>query len=1034
MPTARPVHALVLSLFLALWWVPATASAIDLSTGFPGGNSFNGNMFDVVAKNDVTLRSVQCNLSSGAHTIEVFYKTGTYVGFETNMSAWTSLGTAQVTSSGVGSATNVPISFSLAIPAGQRYALYVTTQGTSMTYSNGTTVGSTLAEDANLRILEGAGGGWPFNVTYAPRNFNGVITYDVASSNAPPTLGAIGNQSVLEDGTETVSLAVSDPDGSNSALTVTATSQNTAVLPNSGVSVTGAGSTRTLTLSPRADAHGSADVRVTVSDGQDSATRTFTLAVTSVNDAPSFSGGGDVTVDEDSGAYSQAWATALDEGATNESGQSLTFDVHDDNAGLFLQRPSINAAGVLSFRPAADAAGTAQVTVTLRDDGGTANRGDNTSAPETFTLQVRAINDLPSADIKAIGCAEDASATVTLTGSDKESAMLDFVISGQPSRGTVTGSGAVRTYTPDPDYNGTDSFAYQARDGDGGLSAPAVVTVTVTPVNDPPNFVAPTPAAGIPQAATEGMTLTLSVSATDVDGDAVTLSAQGVPGNAMWNATMGRFVWTPTYQDTGDTTVSFTATDGTLSTTRDIVISVTFLDADGDTLPDTWETSAGLDPSTADSDGDTIPDDLEVGDYTAPIDTDGDGTLDALDEDADGDGLLDSLEAGDGDLDTPPVDTDMDGIGDWRDTDSDDDGVPDGMDVCRLIDNPAQEDLDGDRRGDACDEDIDGDGLTNDDEVLITTDPRDPDSDGDTILDGIEVGEDVMMPADTDADMTIDALDDDADGDGVLDADEAGDADPSTPPVDTDMDGVGDWRDTDADDDGVLDAEDNCRVVVNADQLDANDNGIGDACDGDVDGDGVANADDNCPMVANADQMDLDEDGSGDLCDGDLDGDGVAQMEDNCPMTANTDQADLDGDDIGDLCDEDVDGDGVDDAADNCALTANADQADLDGDDIGDLCEDDTDGDGISDADDGCPEDAADTPDGCPATQDPDMGGPDMDDEMMAEDDGEDPLRDSGVSGCGCGAAERGAPGGGAALLIFGLGFLALRTRRSWCA
>src|SRR5207244_10018539 len=103
-----------------------------------------------------------------------------------------------------------------------------------------------------------------------------------------------------------------------------------------------------------------------------------------------------VTVLEDFGNYSAAWATAISAGPADESGQSVTFSVSNSNNALFAAQPSISPSGVLSFTPAANANGTATVTVTLSDNGGTANGGADTSTPQTFTITVRAAHDAPS--------------------------------------------------------------------------------------------------------------------------------------------------------------------------------------------------------------------------------------------------------------------------------------------------------------------------------------------------------------------------------------------------------------------------------------------------------------------------------------------------------------------------------------------------------------------------------------------------------------------------------------------------------------
>ncbi len=127
-------------------------------------------------------------------------------------------------------------------------------------------------------------------------------------------------------------------------------------------------------------------------------TASLSTSITAVNDVPSFVAGGDVVVGEDAGAQTVAgWATAISAGPADESGQALTFQVSNDNNGLFSVQPVLSAAGVLSFTPAADANGQALVSVFLRDDGGTADGGDDTSLTRTFTITVTPVNDAPVA-------------------------------------------------------------------------------------------------------------------------------------------------------------------------------------------------------------------------------------------------------------------------------------------------------------------------------------------------------------------------------------------------------------------------------------------------------------------------------------------------------------------------------------------------------------------------------------------------------------------------------------------------------------
>ena len=139
---------------------------------------------------------------------------------------------------------------------------------------------------------------------------------------------------------------------------------------------------------------------------------------------------------------------------------------------------------------------------------------------------------------------------------------------------------------------------------------------------------------------------------------------------------------------------------------------------------------------------------------SAYIDTDGDGDPDITDPDDDGDGTLDGDDAFplDGTEDT---DTDGDGIGDNADTDDDGDGVLD-VDDAFPLDNTEDTDTDGDGIGNNADLDDDGDGASDVLEILLGTDPLDPND----------------TPTDTDGDGIYDNTDPDDDNDGFSDVDE----------------------------------------------------------------------------------------------------------------------------------------------------------------------------------------------------------------------------------------------------------------------
>lgn len=132
-----------------------------------------------------------------------------------------------------------------------------------------------------------------------------------------------------------------------------------------------------------------------VTDGVSTGTPSVvTIALRLVNDPPSFSNGPDQLIAQDSGFQVRVrWATNISAGAANEANQALTFIVTNNNPSLFSFPPTVLSSGTLVYAPAYRQRGTAVVTVTLRDDGGTLNNGVNVSAPQLFTIVIGLATD-----------------------------------------------------------------------------------------------------------------------------------------------------------------------------------------------------------------------------------------------------------------------------------------------------------------------------------------------------------------------------------------------------------------------------------------------------------------------------------------------------------------------------------------------------------------------------------------------------------------------------------------------------------------
>ncbi len=117
-------------------------------------------------------------------------------------------------------------------------------------------------------------------------------TVDIGAFEAQVSVEDIGDRTINEDGSDSFTFNV---DG---AVNVTATSSNTALVPNNAanIDVTGAGATRTLTINPVANAFGATTITVTVADNGQNMVDTFVLTVNPVADTPSVT---DANTDED---------------------------------------------------------------------------------------------------------------------------------------------------------------------------------------------------------------------------------------------------------------------------------------------------------------------------------------------------------------------------------------------------------------------------------------------------------------------------------------------------------------------------------------------------------------------------------------------------------------------------------------------------------------------------------------------------------------------------------------------------------------
>ena len=342
------------------------------------------------------------------------------------------------------------------------------------------------------------------------------------------------------------------------------------------------------------------------------------------------------------------------------------------------------------------------------------------------------------------------------------------------------------TYTPNPDYNGPDTFDYTVCNSSGDCST-ATVTIDVLPIVD---------AMDDAVATDEDTPIDIDVLANDNDIPTIGTFTNTDPANGIAvhndNGTPNDpsddwMNYSPNTGFVGNDTFTYTICDAaancSTATVTIVVTNALDLDSDDDGIVDSFE--------DLDLDGDGDP-------STNPTDTDEDGFADYLDIDSDNDGIPDNVEAQTtqdyiapslvdananglddayegGALGLFPVDTDGDNLPDYLDDDSDNDNVPDRIEG----------------------HDQDHDGIA--DVVLIGSD-----KDNDGLDDGYEGAATIDIDVNDEIDDPYNDLPN-TDGDNESDYRDTNDDDDSLMTIDEDLNGDGDYSNDDTDGDGTPD-------------------------------------------------------------------------------------------------------------------------------------------------------------------------------------------------------------------------------------
>jgi hypothetical protein len=191
-----------------------------------------------------------------------------------------------------------------------------------------------------------------------------------------------------------------------------------------------------------------------------------TTAAVKAGNASCANGGG-VTIQEDTVASITIAGSDLD-------GDPLTYSVVTGPCHGRLDGTAPN----LIYTPEANFNGSDNFTFKVND-------GTTDSALATVLITVTAVNDPPMANDVGVTIQEDTLVLITLAGSDIDGDPLTYSIVTAPCHGCLDGTAPNLIYKPEANFNGQDSFTFKVNDGTADSNV-ATVSITVTPVNDPP--------------------------------------------------------------------------------------------------------------------------------------------------------------------------------------------------------------------------------------------------------------------------------------------------------------------------------------------------------------------------------------------------------------------------------------------------------------------------------------------------------------------------------------------------------------------
>jgi len=435
----------------------------------------------------------------------------------------------------------------------------------------------------------GPNGDGIYSVTItADDSFGGTVssTFSWTVTNPPPVAVNDGPIAVTEDTPLDINVLGNDTDPDGDMLTVTL-----ATAGNGEVTINPDG---TINYVPDPDYNGPDTITYTISDGNGgTSTATVEINVGEVNDAPVASPIAPRN-DVDGAVVSVPVAANF----SDVDGDTLTFTAAGLPLGLTIDPNTGIISGTIDSDASQPAGGVYTVIVTA-DDG----RGGTVDQSFTWTIT----NPPPIAVNDTALTSEDLPVNIPVLGndSDPDGDTLTVTTASAANGSVVIQPNGTIDYTPNQDFNGTDTITYTISDGNGG-TATATVTVTVGAVNDPPVAVDD---ATVTDEETP-VTIPVLANDSDVDGDPLTVTTASAPNGTVVINPDGTITYTPDQDFNGTDTITYVISDGQGGTdTATVAVTVNPVN----------------DPPVANDDVATTPEDTPVTLNVLGNDTDVDG-------------------------------------------------------------------------------------------------------------------------------------------------------------------------------------------------------------------------------------------------------------------------------------------------------------------------------------------------------------------------------------------------------------------------